>query len=246
MKHSESVLLEFYRLLAEGAQSSIQKNESYSFLSVTSSTYPNFLFRPHLNNHNAKETLDIIKTKIETGFPAVMICSLTDTNVQTIQLLEKYAAYGKFWTAMTLDLKKLDQPKTDLNLKIELIDHKKQFKDWAKIVEMALTGGNIDDKIFYQMSKHDNASFYLAYLDAVPIATSLVVQKGDEVGVYLIATLEPFRKKGIGKYITAYTLWKAKQSGASFAHLQATELGKPVYQKIGFEIMGKVPVFKIA
>ena len=245
MKHSESVLLEFYRLLAEGAQSPIQKNDTYSCLSVPSSLYPNFLFRPVLNAANAKTVLDEIKTKIEIGFPSVMICSLTDTNLETTQLLEKQSAYGKFWTAMTLDLELLKAPKTNLRLRIELIENENQLKEWTKIVGVALTGDGIDENIFYRMSKQDNAFFYLAYIDDVPVATSLIIQKEDEVGVYLIATLEQFRKKGIGKFITAYSLWKAKEAGARLAHLQATELGKAVYQSIGFEIMGKVPVFKI-
>ena len=246
MKHSELVLLEFYRLLAEGAQSPIQQNEDFSCLSVPLSIYPNLLFHPHLNANTAKVILDEIKTKIKAGFPSVMVCSLTDTDSTTLQLLGKYTAYRKYWTAMTFDLQYLEKPKTDLNLQIELINDEKEFKEWSNILEVALIGQGLDEKIFYRMSKHDNASFYLAYIDAVPIATSLIVRKGDEVGVYLIATLEQFRKKGIGKYITEYTLWEAKQAGAAFAHLQATDIGKTVYQKIGFEIMGKVPVFKIA
>ena len=246
MKHSEYVLLEFYRLLAEGAQNPIQEKETYFCLSAPSSTYPNILFRPHLNANNAEEILDEIKTKIKTGFPSVMICSLTDTNATTLQLLDKHTAYGKFWTAMTLDLKQLNKPNTGLNLKIELIDNEKQLNEWSTIVETALTGAGLDAEIFYRMSEYDNAYFYLAYFDNIPVSTALIVRKGDEVGVYLIATLEQFRKKGIGKYITEYALWKAKQAGNSLAHLQATDIGKTVYQKIGFEIMGKIPVFKIA
>ena len=245
MKHSESVLLEFYRLLAEGAGKTIQKNSYFSCLSVPTSSYPNFLFRPVLKVDSAETIVNEIKRKIKEGFPSVMVCSLTETNEETIQLLNKYTAYGKFWTAMTFDLKELSKPEINLNLNIKLIEERLEFHEWTKIVESELTGTGLDEKIFDKMGKHNNAHFYLAYLDGFPVATSLIICKGDDVGIYLIATLKEFRKRGIGKYITEYILWQAKQNGALFAHLQATELGKTVYQKIGFEIMGRVPVFKI-
>lgn len=80
------------------------------------------------------------------------------------------------------------------------------------------------------------ASFhrFLAYLDDKPVATSALILYAGVAGIFVVATLAEARRKGIGSAITTYALEYARTQGYRVAMLQASEMGFPIYQKIGF------------
>ena len=53
-------------------------------------------------------------------------------------------------------------------------------------------------------------------------------------GIYHVATMPSFRKKGIGRNMVLAPLVQAREMGARFAVLQATQLGKGVFSSLGF------------
>jgi GNAT superfamily N-acetyltransferase len=73
------------------------------------------------------------------------------------------------------------------------------------------------------------------------IASVSALMLGDGVaGVYCVATLEEERRKGLGAHMTAHALRVAGKAGYGVGVLQATEMGKPVYEKLGFKHCGDV------
>jgi hypothetical protein len=66
------------------------------------------------------------------------------------------------------------------------------------------------------------------------VATSILVATGEVAGIYWVATLEGQRGRGYGAALT----WAAAAGGAALgctvASLQASELGRPVYARMGF------------
>ena len=75
---------------------------------------------------------------------------------------------------------------------------------------------------------------FLALVDGEPASTSAASVTGDIGGVYNVATLPSFRGRGVG----AATTWAAVAAGASAGAirsiLQASEAGRPVYERMGF------------
>jgi ribosomal protein S18 acetylase RimI-like enzyme len=55
------------------------------------------------------------------------------------------------------------------------------------------------------------------------------------IGVFGIATLPAFRRRGIGAALSAYLL-EDRAGDADLAFLDASELGLGVYRRLGFEI----------
>ena len=76
---------------------------------------------------------------------------------------------------------------------------------------------------------------FTAYLEGKPVAVSSLVMTDDIAGVYAVATLPQARKRGIGTAMTLHAMTEGLQRGAKMATLQATPMGRPIYESIGFQ-----------
>ena len=81
----------------------------------------------------------------------------------------------------------------------------------------------------------DRCSWFLGYLDGDPVVCGQLLRTGDVAGVYSIGVRERFRRRGLGAAITAAALVAGRDSGCSIGVLQASPMGEPVYDRMGFE-----------
>lgn len=72
-------------------------------------------------------------------------------------------------------------------------------------------------------------------VDGEPVACGLLVQSGDVAGVYNICVTEAFRRQGIGEAMSWAVFRTGRDAGAEVGVLQSTELGYPLYERMGFE-----------
>ncbi|MGB0982925.1 MAG: GNAT family N-acetyltransferase [Saprospiraceae bacterium] len=243
MIYSEKNLIIFLELLAIGADTTIFQTPNYHCLQDPAGIYPNVLFYPNFNLENAPIILKKIR---ESTLPQVIRCSPILTNEITLQALKENTAYQRFWAAMSLNLRNIKPFQQNEKLEIKVISERSDMEHWARIIDEGLMGKTgVDSTLFYKMSQNNSCRFYLAFENAIPVATALTVITGDEVGIYLIATDENYRRKGIGQQITTQALLDARALGCTFAHLEATDLGKSVYEKIGFLKMSDIAVFRV-
>ncbi|HEX9037355.1 MAG TPA: hypothetical protein VF808_10235 [Ktedonobacterales bacterium] len=75
---------------------------------------------------------------------------------------------------------------------------------------------------------------YIGWLGDEPVATCQMVLGASSAGIYLLTTVARARGRGIGAAITAHPLLEARDEGYRVGVLQATEMGHPVYKRIGF------------
>jgi predicted acetyltransferase len=76
---------------------------------------------------------------------------------------------------------------------------------------------------------------YLGYFDDTPVATSFLHMGGSSAGLWWVVTLEKVRRSGIGTWMTVNSLREAHEKGYNLGVLYATELGYPIYKKLGFK-----------
>jgi GNAT superfamily N-acetyltransferase len=75
---------------------------------------------------------------------------------------------------------------------------------------------------------------YLARLDEAPVAATSLLRAAGVAGIYNVATVPAARGRGVATALVAAALREARGGGYRAAVLQASEMGVPVYQRLGF------------
>jgi GNAT superfamily N-acetyltransferase len=75
---------------------------------------------------------------------------------------------------------------------------------------------------------------YVGYAGDHPVVSGLAWRTGRTVGVYSIATIASARRRGYGAAMTAHVVADGVVAGCDVAALQASELGRPIYERLGF------------
>lgn len=77
-------------------------------------------------------------------------------------------------------------------------------------------------------------SCYLGSVDGEPLATSVLFNYRGVAGIYAVTTLERARRRGYGRAITEKAIRDGLRAGATRGFLQASDMGRPVYEAMGF------------
>ena len=80
----------------------------------------------------------------------------------------------------------------------------------------------------------DRFRHYLGVLDGEPVATATGYLGECVVSVQNITTLPQARRRGVGTVVTMAPILEARDKGYRIASLQASKMGYPMYEKMGF------------
>ena len=75
---------------------------------------------------------------------------------------------------------------------------------------------------------------YVGYSDGSPVASGLGWRSGRTIGVYSIATVQSARRRGYGAAMTARVVADDVEAGCDVAALQASEMGRSIYERQSF------------
>jgi ribosomal protein S18 acetylase RimI-like enzyme len=94
---------------------------------------------------------------------------------------------------------------------------------------------------FWQIEDNTH-TYFIAYLDGEPVASSLLYIGAGVAGLYWIGTIPKARRRGIATALTRHTLQHAQSLGHDRAILQASDAGVSIYRSLGFKAYGKIEV----
>jgi N-acetylglutamate synthase len=84
---------------------------------------------------------------------------------------------------------------------------------------------------------------YLGYVRGKPVATSLRFTTSDIAGIYSVSVLPEFRRRGFGEAMTWRAAVDGLEEGCTRSCLQATAMGFPVYEKMGYRVVEKYQIW---
>jgi ribosomal protein S18 acetylase RimI-like enzyme len=79
-----------------------------------------------------------------------------------------------------------------------------------------------------------HVSAFVARLQGQPAACAMCLTTGEVAGIYWVATRADARRRGLGNLLTRTAVRAGFARGARLVVLHATDLGRPVYDRIGF------------
>jgi ribosomal protein S18 acetylase RimI-like enzyme len=87
-------------------------------------------------------------------------------------------------------------------------------------------------------------SAWVGYHNGAPVCCAATEAAAGVIGLYSVATLEKFRRRGFAESITRHALEEAqKATGLAHHILHATRSGQPLYRQMGFRYATRLDVY---
>ena len=165
----------------------------------------------------------------------------TPSDLQAILTLQKPFKSSRS-TGMFLQKNKFCRPR-ETPLQIRRVENAQHLSDWLDVNmrawSIAPAGKAPLFTVFSDLLKDSRQRFFVAYENNTPVATSILHLEDSIGGIYWVAADPDFRNRGYASAVTARAAEEAFDSEASLVTLQASDMGKPVYEKLGFDTHGR-------
>jgi len=115
-----------------------------------------------------------------------------------------------------------------------------QVPDFWLVAKAAYATNGFPPEVFAGYTRHEtmlagNVAAFVAHLGGEPVAIAMTIVSDGVAGIYWVGTLESARSKGLGRAVTAAATNAGFDLGAELASLQASPIGRPIYEAMGYE-----------
>jgi ribosomal protein S18 acetylase RimI-like enzyme len=174
---------------------------------------------------------------------------LTPEPAAGAHLLERGLTFMEDGHGMAADLASLPEPAPrPPGVTIVAVEDRASFESWTHVMRIGFGTAESAEpdlvEVFAAIGSGPRMRTYLALLDGRPVATSQVFLGAGVAGIYQVTCLPEARGRGIGGAVTLASVLDARRSGYAVAILQASELGVPVYRRLGFHDYGRLPEYR--
>jgi GNAT acetyltransferase-like protein len=134
----------------------------------------------------------------------------------------------------------VEEPHLPAGAELRQLSEAGQADDYWKVAAASYTSIGFPPEVFGGYSNHagllaENVAAFIAYLDGEPVSIAMTIVSHGVAGIYWVGSLEQARGKGLGRGVTAAATNAGFKLGAEIASLQASPMGKPVYEAMGYE-----------
>lgn len=210
----------------------------------------NMLFRAKLTEGDADAEIVAAIARARARRAALFWWTGPATTPSTLESkLEKHGFLSEKSAGMALDLQELQEAPPVPGLVIKQVDNPKSLRHWCNVMAagfgMSSEGadGWFDIYTSLRYTTHPPLRLYVGYVEGAAVATSALYLSSGVAGIYAVATLPDYRRRGIAAAVTAQPLIEAKQMGYCTAILQASKMGFKIYQGLGFRQYCEIGLF---
>jgi GNAT superfamily N-acetyltransferase len=94
------------------------------------------------------------------------------------------------------------------------------------------------------MSSTEGMYVYTAGEGGQPSSCLIAFDYGDDCSIWLVATLPEARGRGLARALVAHALADGRERGRTTSTLQATDMGRPVYERLGYRSLGEIQMWE--
>jgi GNAT superfamily N-acetyltransferase len=222
-----------------------------AWVNCAPSPWPNAILGARLDEADADTGIRLVVDQMAKGVAPRLW--MTGPSTRPRDLEERLARHGfvkkseAIGMACSLSHLRADLPNPP-GLEIRTVSDDQALRSWARIVTTGLfqrpeSAAEPFARVMSPAVSAGRATLYLATRAGRPAASSTLYVTGEVAGIYHVATLPDLRNRGIGRSITAAAALRARELGCRTAILQATQLGRPVYERLGFVELSRLGRF---
>ncbi len=199
--------------------------------------FPIFNIVAHAATADAARVLAPYK---QNSTPAIWFClSASPAETPEEALLAAGLTLIDVRPCMAADSASITVKNTDVD--IVRVQNDAQCRDWAAI-QSAANGGfppivldTYEQLLRASLHADSTLTAFVAYADRLPVACALLHGGGGAAGIYQVGTIPAVRRRGYGTAVTAAAVLYAEKRGYDVSVLIATQMGRSVYEKMGFQ-----------
>jgi ribosomal protein S18 acetylase RimI-like enzyme len=150
---------------------------------------------------------------------------------------------------MALDLDGFTEEPPPTGVTIERVSDEPGLARWREVNRRGLDLDPVRDEAWWIAHRRpgfaDDAPLvnYVASLDGAPVAAAALFDGAGVAGIYNVATVPEARGRGIGRAVTAAAIAEGVRRGLRMAVLGSSEMGFPVYRRLGFREVSRLRSF---
>jgi GNAT superfamily N-acetyltransferase len=216
--------------------------DSIQYCHTDSSAWPNLAYTT-ATSINPKDLLTLSDQIVQSKAPRTLLIGAKhlDPSFQNILADSRFMPAGR-WVNMYSRLQNSDPVTHEHELISELaVDDLKGLDTWTRIVsEVLFSKKPLDRNIFKNGLSKGYFKLFLTTVDGIGVCTGLLYLGSIEPGVYMIATIPDYRKKGYAKRLMQVIMKAAYQLNKETIVLHSTPEGAALYESLGFEKTGSL------
>lgn len=149
---------------------------------------------------------------------------------------------------MAMDLAQLPDEPLPRDLTIDRVENRGDLEAFLRVFAATF---EIDEALLPRLvtvrvglpSNLENSIALVGRLDGRPVASAEVFVSAGVAGLYSVGTLPAARGRGLGRAMTVAALGEARDRGYRVGALQGTEMGVPVYRRLGFREHSRFEIY---
>ncbi len=185
---------------------------------------------------NVDLILDLAEAFFGRGAYAISVESDTNDEIEKWLRAEHWIVYEDEPQMLLTPVPSVDEQSTELT--VELVENEEQYEEFMRISE---TGRRWVPSL--EAATDPKVALFVGYLEGNAVATARLSCLGDLGNIHGVVTDPRFRRKGFGTEMTWAAIAEGRRRGCSSIVLSASDMGFPVYRRMGFHTVCRFRIY---